>query len=285
MTLKPEENQTLQNHWQVQTLKTQIIRWCRWRIKRPEKRKDWKQQKHWKKSSKQFKTALIYIHKNFASKMLITTRQPARSALDPGPRPGNIITSWQKNSEVIQYQILKYVLQFNWQHTALHQRQLEGISSGRSNTSRELMDSVMGMKRDLFSLTIISIILWSLGRSQEGWAHRKKMKNTENIVFAVKTQADSNISLWETRWFCQVIRQRGTRDALPEGCQYCEKKTAKTVAGTTAGADWCPLPRTPPAETHPSQRSTDDSLFWPFIVIVTWQQSDISHLKQFVQNI
>lgn len=46
----------------------------------------------------------IHLHsQNFASKMLITNRQPARSAPDPGPLPGNIITSWQKNSEVIHY--------------------------------------------------------------------------------------------------------------------------------------------------------------------------------------
>lgn len=188
----------------------------------------------------------IHLHsQNFASKMLITNRQPARSAPDPGPLPGNIITSWQKNSEVIHYQILKYVLQFDniQRYINLLQSQLEGISSGWSNTSRELMDSVLGMRRDLFSQTIISIILWSLERSQEGWAYRKKMKNTENIAFPSRFEEPDDFVKWSDR----EAPERHAAWRLP----MLREKNTKNIAGTfcdlqVTGGPESPLPRTPP---------------------------------------
>lgn len=140
------------------------------------------------------------------------------------------------------------------------------VSWKASNTSRGFAS---GHEERPF-LTIISIILWSLERSQEGRGYRTMMKNTENIVFVAKIQADSSVSLWGTRRFCQVIR-RG--DAPPEGCQRCEKNTTKTIAGML----W------PPAftgghergKTHPSQRPTHNSLALPFIVIETWKQTSV----------
>lgn len=188
----------------------------------------------------------IHLHsQNFASKMLITNRQPARSAPDPGPLPGNIITSWQKNSEVIHYQILKYVLQFDniQRYINFLQSQLEGISSGWSNTSRELMDSVLGMRRDLFSQTIISIILWSLERSQEGWAYHKKMKNTENIAFPSRFEEPDDSVKWSDR----EAPARHAAWRLP----MLREKNTKNIAGTfcdlqITGGPESPLPRTPP---------------------------------------
>lgn len=228
--------------------------------------------------------------------MLITNRQPARSTPDPGPLPGNIITSWQKNSEVIHYQILKYVLQFNWQHTALHQSQLEGISSGGTNTSREVIHSFWAwgetFSHNHFHYFVVS---WEEPRmSQEPTT--KKMKNTENIVFAVKTQADSNVSLWGTRQFCQVIRQRGTRDAPPEGCKSCEKKTTKTIAGMFCDLQWLLVDMRRPPSPLPALCRGHTRWDAPFpkihtrLVSFTFycnrnMETNISHLKRSVQNI
>lgn len=176
-----------------------------------------------------------------------------------------------------------FFLQFNWQHPALHWSQLEGLSSGWSNTSRELMDSFLGMRRDLVSQSFLLFCGVPRGAG-EGWAYRSEMKNTEKIVFAVKTQADCNISLWGSRRFCQVIRQRGTREArrLPV---LWEKETKNPPTKHSRLVPW-PLVITgghekatvavgnPPLRHH-SQRSTHDLFVSPFIGIVTWKQTSV----------
>lgn len=126
---------------------------------------------------------------------------------------------------------------------------------------------------------------------------QEKMKNTENIVFAVKTQASSNASLWGSRRFCQVIRQRGTRETRLKAANTARKNNTKSIAGMFCDLQWLlldmrrppsplayiyikhqtcqPFAEDTPGQMHPSQRSTHDSWVLPFIVIVTWKQISV----------
>lgn len=167
----------------------------------------------------------------------------------------------------------------------VQQRQLEGISSGPSNTSLELMDSFLGMRRDLFSQSFP--LFWGLERSQESWVYRK-MKNTENIVFAVKKWSGLQcLALRNQTILSSDQTERHQRDAPPGGCERRRKKLQKAqqaCSETSCDYWWAwgghrcrcqPVAEAASGETQPSQRSTHISLLLPFIVIVTWKQRSV----------
>lgn len=151
--------------------------------------------------------------------MLITNRQPARSAPDPGPLPGNIITSWQKNSEVIHYQILKYVFQFD-----NIQRYTE--VSWKESAQDDQIPHVNSWIR-----------FWAWG---ETFSHKQSFPLFCGVLRGVK-RAEPTARRWKTQGilpFRLALRnqtilssdqtERHQRDTPPEGCQCCGKKIQKT---------------------------------------------------------
>lgn len=144
--------------------------------------KDEKERMKTKEKLKRSKLHSSTVHsQNFASKMLITNRQPARSTPDPGPLPGNIITSWQKNSEVIHYQILKYVC--NLIDNIQRCTKVSWKVSAQEEQIPHVKSSIRSGHEERPFLTIISIILWCLERSQE-WAKSLPQKRwkTQKIL-------------------------------------------------------------------------------------------------------